>query len=250
MKLRVLFACIFLLSTSIWAEISEWSSTVTYSQLDTIIYENLYYEAQREVTLNTPPISSDNGWFWKEIEVAEKVEFKKEGPDILVAGGHFPKVIVDFAAGSSYYRTWDPEKTGDTCYYYEVKLHTHFFAYKKWTVYLIEATNAKEYVDGKWVESDLISYIQDKNGEWVVLNDNATIRPNSLEPMISVVLEKETEAYIRISTKSKEHNNVKFNVRVDPYPPLYSDKEEGPVATGWDHAYITKDSLKLVPNLD
>lgn len=54
----------FLISVSLFATCPDWNETTAYEEGAKISYDGDLYVAQRDVPANTPPATSDNGWFW------------------------------------------------------------------------------------------------------------------------------------------------------------------------------------------
>lgn len=64
MSRRLFSLCIvFIMSFHVFSA-EEWVSDKTYSAGDTVLYNGSIFVAEREVTLNTPPVDTDQGWFW------------------------------------------------------------------------------------------------------------------------------------------------------------------------------------------
>lgn len=73
MTLIFIFLASSFFTTSAQAtNISLWQNDLMYSEGDLISYENTIYIAARTVYPNTPPVESDNSWFW--IKVNNTIE--------------------------------------------------------------------------------------------------------------------------------------------------------------------------------
>lgn len=67
-KIMLALISILVMSYSVFS-CPNWLGSELYMQGDKIVYEDVIYEAVREIPLNTPPQASDNGWFWIETDV-------------------------------------------------------------------------------------------------------------------------------------------------------------------------------------
>lgn len=62
---KTITLAILLLSVSLFATCPEWVAAESYETGDKISYNGDLYVAMRAVPSNTPPATSDNGWFWQ-----------------------------------------------------------------------------------------------------------------------------------------------------------------------------------------
>ncbi len=69
-----------------------WESDNVYNEGDKISFEGINYEAVRVIPINTPPIVSDNGWFW--------VETNDSCNEIITSEANSFEVLIDNEANS------------------------------------------------------------------------------------------------------------------------------------------------------
>lgn len=65
----------------------QWENENVYNEGDKISFEGLIYEAVRTIPVNTPPIISDNGWFW--------IESNETCSDAIISEANSFEVIIE-----------------------------------------------------------------------------------------------------------------------------------------------------------
>ena len=129
--LLVLIFNLVLSPLSIATACSAWNSSATYNTGDLIAYQGAHYQANRPVFQNTPPVASDNEWFWSPTTLCDSVPPNTSNPypgswqtsGSLKFGSVNTIAAPSLVAGQNSDRDWQPQSAA---YYSSAKILINF----------------------------------------------------------------------------------------------------------------------------